>query len=120
MSQSQHENEAGYWLIEPEASEILLSNPAYHGFAWDLFGWIAQEVSDRLDLASQSIRLEVVEANYQGAYPCLAARHPSGEISEPIASEIENAIQDLLGTTTLLTILQFLSAPKMESEPHAR
>lgn len=101
------ENEVGYWLIEPEATAILMANPAYHGFAEIFLGWIAGEVSERLDLPSKSIRLEVIEANYQGPYPCLAA---SGELADPAAAEIEPVIQELLTKTTLQEFLQAISS----------
>jgi hypothetical protein len=101
------ENEVGYWLIEPEATAALIANPVYHGFAETFLGWIAGEVSERLDLPSKSIRLEVIKANYQGAYPCLAA---SGELSDPAADEIECSIQNLLTETSLRDFLEAISS----------
>lgn len=104
----QTENETGYWLIEPAPLSLLMATPAYRGFAETFLRWIAREISEQLDLASKSIQLEVVEANYHGPYPCLGA---TGATSDPIVDEIEPAIQELLRTTTLETFLESFSSP---------
>jgi len=67
MSGQEQEAETGYSLIEPATTAILASQPAYHGFASTFFRWIAGEVSQRLDLRSQSIHLDVIEAEYHGS-----------------------------------------------------
>lgn len=117
MSGQQQEAETGYWLIEPETTSILTTQPAYHGFASTFFRWVASEVSKKLDLPSQSIHLDVIEAEYHGSYPCLAAQHSSGEISDSQATAIESAIDELLKETTLHGFFDALISHQIPTGP---
>src|SRR5687768_1723449 len=117
MIQQPAKDEPGFWLIELDATAILSSNPAYHGFAEAFLAWIAGEVSDRLDLPSQSIRLAVVEAQYHGSYPCLGAQHPSGKIADSIAAEIESTLHDVLGQTSLTACFDTMTSRQVAPRP---
>jgi hypothetical protein len=117
MIQQQSKNEPGFWLIELDATAILSSNPAHHGFARSFLAWIASEVSNRLDLPSQSIRLAVVEAQYQGSYPCLGAQHPSGRIADSVATEIESTLCDVLNQTSLATCFDSMTSRQVGAKP---
>ncbi len=117
MSQQHCENEPGYWLIELESTAVLLADPAYHGFASTFFRWIAQEVSDQLNLTSHGIHLDVIEANYHGSYPCLAAQHSRGTIPQHMATEIESAIQHVIQKTTLEAFFEGMSSQQIPTKP---
>lgn len=91
----------GDWLIELDETGDINSNLHYQPMSRVLFAWIAQEVTRQLDLPSKLAVLTVVEAEYLGVYPCLAAQYTAGKFPQALADEIEAAIRRLLVDTTL-------------------
>ena len=83
----------GYWLIEIDEMAPLIDDPKLHPIARYVLQWVASTVSDRLDLDTQCVTLTVINANYHGEYPCLAAKHSSGTIPDWLADQIESTVK---------------------------
>ncbi len=98
----------GYWLIEPDELAHLIAAPRLQPLAESVLGWLAAELTERLNLAAHSIRVEVIQAQYLGPpYPCLGVQ---GEIPEALEKRIELEVSRILQQTPLTTFLQTLSA----------
>ena len=98
----------GYWLIEPDILDRYAADPALHPFTRLLFSHLAAVVSDRLGLAADGVSLEVIEANYHGPYPCLAARSVGGELKEGLDEAVEAEIRQILRDPPVRDILDEL------------
>ncbi len=99
----------GYWLIEIDETAAFCADPELHPVARCLLQWVAKVVSAKLNLESHSVALRVIDANYHGAYPCLAATHTSGVVPGWLADQIESAVRDTLTETSLSRFLVSLS-----------
>ncbi len=95
----------GYWLIEIDETAPLLADPELRSVARHVLQWIAKTVSARLHLDQQDVTLTVIDANYHGAYPCLAAKHASGVVPDWLADQIESAVRDTLAETSVSRFL---------------
>lgn len=102
----------GYWLIEPDELSPLIASPSLHPLAETILQWLAVEVTDRLRLDERLIRLEVIQAEYLGRYPCLGGR---GSISKEDAAEIEGEVSRLLGRTPVSRFASFVAAQRLAS-----
>ena len=110
----------GYWLIEPDVLAPYAMLPAMHPFARLLFGCLAEKVSRRLDLPAAGISLEVIEANYHGAYPCLAARSVGGELRDGLDEDVEAEVAAILAETPARDLLDELYPPGTAAHPLRR
>lgn len=99
----------GYWLIEPEELSHLIATTRLHPLAETVLAWLAAEVSDRLDLDSQEVRMQVIHAQYVGGpYPCLGVQ--GKDIPPALQSRIEQEITKLLQQTPLSAFLENVTA----------
>ena len=109
----------GYWLIEPDQLAPFAARRAMHPFARMLFAHLAEEITRRLDLTADGIALEVIEAEYHGAYPCLAARSIGGELREGLDETVEAEVAAILAETPAQSLLASLAAPAEAPERRA-
>lgn len=99
----------GYWLIEPDELAHLIASPRLQPLAESVLGWLAAELTERLNLTAHGIRVEVIHAQYLGPpYPCLGVQ--GDEIPEALEKRIELEVSRILQQTPLTTFLQTLSA----------
>lgn len=99
----------GYWLIEPEEMSHLIATTELHPLAETVLAWLATEVSDRLDLDSHAVRVQVIHAEYiGGAYPCLGVQ--GIDIPHSLQKQIEQEIARLLQHTPVSSFLQNVTA----------
>jgi len=96
---------SGYWLIEIDELAPLCADPELHAVARHVLQWVAKAVSDKLRLDAESVTLTVIEANYHGTYPCLAAKHASGTVPDKLADQIESAVRETLDETSVSRFL---------------
>jgi hypothetical protein len=92
-------------LIEIDEMAAICADPELHSVARCLLQWVAKTVSAELNLKSQTVILTVIDANYQGAYPCLAARHESEVVPDWLGDQIESAVRETLAKTSLSRFL---------------
>ncbi len=99
----------GYWLIEPEELSHLMTTARLQPLAETVLAWLAAEVSDRLELDSHAIRMQVIHAQYLGGpYPCLGVQ--GKDIPPALQGRIEREITQLLQHTPLGAFLQNVTA----------
>jgi hypothetical protein len=100
----------GFWLIELDEFTPFLRSRDLYPFAKIFLGWLAIRIDLQLKLSDKFMEITVIEANYTGAYPCLAARnYKTGVITDEITSEIMNTIMQLLKTTNIHELLKDLN-----------
>jgi hypothetical protein len=95
------DDQRGYWLLDTlypplldAYCEVFVTDSEYMFVA--LLHWLANQLTDRLALASRGVSLHVIIADYTGPYPCLAARVMDGDLTSLPESEFKGAIDDLL------------------------
>ncbi len=96
----------GYWLIEPDELSRLMAEPRLQPLAETVLAWLAEELTKRLDLATRGVRLEVIWAEYLGAYPCLAAKAVAGELPATLETEILDEVPRLLEQTPVAALVR--------------
>src|SRR3954466_14467096 len=80
-----------YRLIEPSGLSDIIGKVKHHQFAVALLHWLIEELHDEMKNRLDGIELEVIPANYHGAYPCLGAhyirpgRHDDDQLEKLIA-----------------------------------
>ena len=94
----------GYWLLEPDATDFLAHAP--REFAEAALGWLAAGIADRLRLSEAGVSLEVIETNYHGPYPCLAARSVGGELRRDLEDRVTAAAEAMLRGETAGSVLR--------------
>ena len=111
MNSSNDSPQRSYWLIEPEELAELPTINSLQPFTRVLLSWVAGRVKDALALEDQGIHLTVIEAEYMGKYPCLAAYSSQRDgngfsiISDVLAARILDEIRRTLRETSVTDLL---------------
>lgn len=103
----------GYQLLEAAAPLAkFLANPKTLEVSVLILAWLAAQLSVELKDQLIGAHIEVIRAEYQGAYPALGI-HYEREDKEDLGPLVEMKMAELLRSRSILELLQFAQEAKI-------
>jgi hypothetical protein len=103
----------GYQIIEPPSLSGLFPRTASFDVTVALLSWLVEtlrvELNDRLGGAE----IELIRAEYQGAYPAIGIHYPAEE-GEDLGLVVETAITELLRQRSMADFVSFLARARTD------
>ena len=90
----------GYQLLEMRALDNLAKWPHQHILLVPILFWLIDEIKLELKEELKNVELEVIKAEYHGAYPCLGIHYFNQKNPEDIGPIVEATIERLLSKKT--------------------
>ena len=103
-----------YQIVEPPTLAGLFGTPANFDIAVALFTWLIDRLREDLKEQLVGAELEVIRAEYHGAYPAIGIHYDSDTDPNDLGPLVESTIAKLLSERTLADFLSFVASSKID------
>ena len=100
----------GYQIIDVPRINDLYGNPKHFEFAVASLSWLAARLRSEIGDLARDIEIDVIRAEYYGAYPTLGVRYNKLDTAENVEPHLQSLIISILEQTTLEEFLAFVAA----------